>query len=162
MVAHCTYAQFRAERDTLPALAQSPLIIACVLGIALNLSGIGLPFVAGELIEIFARAALPMGLLTVGTAPDLRAVRTGILPVLVASWLKLLILPLLTALACRLLSIGDLAMAVAVIFAALPTATSAYILAQQMGGAARLMAALLTVQTLAAVVTMLLLLLLLV
>jgi len=86
----------------------------------------------------------------------------GSRPVLVDSGLKLLILPLLTALACRLLSIGDLAMAVAVIFAALPTATSSYILAQQMGGDARLMAALLTVQTLAAVVTMLLLLLLLV
>jgi len=149
-------------RDTLPALAQNPLIIACVLGIALNLSGIGLPFVTGELLEIFARAALPMGLLTVGADLDLRAVRTGVWPVLVASGLKLLVLPLLTALACRLLGIGDLAMAVAVIFAALPTATSAYILAQQMGGDAQLMAGLLTVQTLAAVVTMPLVLLLLV
>lgn len=149
-------------RDTLLALAQNPLIIACVLGIALNLSGIGLPFVTGELLEIFARAALPMGLLTVGADLDLRAVRTGVLPVLVSSGVKLLILPLLTALACWLLGIGDLAMAVAVIFAALPTATSAYILAQQMGGDAQLMAGLLTVQTLAAVVTMPLLLLLLV
>ncbi|MFP4436282.1 MAG: AEC family transporter [Chloroflexaceae bacterium] len=149
-------------RDTLLALAQNPLIIACVLGIALNLSGIGLPFVTGELLEIFARAALPMGLLTVGADLDLRAVRTGVLPVLVSSGVKLLILPLLTALACWLLGIGDLAMAVAVIFAALPTATSAYILAQQMGGDAQLMAGLLTVQTLAAVVTMPLVLLLLV
>jgi hypothetical protein len=149
-------------RDTLLALVQNPLIIACVLGIALNLSGIGLPFVTGELLEIFAQAALPMGLLTVGADLDLRAVQTGVWPVLVASGLKLLILPLLTALACRLLGIDDLAMAVAVIFAALPTATSAYILAQQMGGDAQLMAALLTVQTLAAVVTMPLVLLLLV
>jgi hypothetical protein len=149
-------------RDTLLALVQNPLIIACVLGIALNLSGIGLPFVTGELLEIFAQAALPMGLLTVGADLDLRAVQTGVWPVLVASGLKLLILPLLTALACRLLGIDDLAMAVAVIFAALPTATSAYILAQQMGGDAQLMAGLLTVQTLAAVVTMPLVLLLLV
>jgi hypothetical protein len=149
-------------RDTLLALVQNPLIIACVLGIALNLSGIGLPFVTGELLEIFAQAALPMGLLTVGSDLDLRAVQTGVWPVLVASGLKLLILPLLTALACRLLGIDDLAMAVAVIFAALPTATSAYILAQQMGGDAQLMAGLLTVQTLAAVVTMPLVLLLLV
>lgn len=149
-------------RDTLLALVQNPLIIACVLGIALNLSGIGLPFVTGELLEIFAQAALPMGLLTVGADLDLRAVQTGVWPVLVASGLKLLILPLLTALACRLLGIDELAMAVAVIFAALPTATSAYILAQQMGGDAQLMAGLLTVQTLAAVVTMPLVLLLLV
>jgi hypothetical protein len=89
-------------------------------------------------------------------------VQTGVWPVLVASGLKLLILPLLTTLACRLLGIDELAMAVAVIFAALPTATSAYILAQQMGGDAQLMAGLLTVQTLAAVVTMPLVLLLLV
>ncbi len=150
----------RHWRDTLPALAKNPLIVACVLGIALNLSGIGLPFVTGELLEIFARAALPMGLLTVGADLDLHAVRTEILPVVVSSGLKLLILPLLTALACRLLGIDDLPMAVAVIFAALPTATSAYILAQQMGGDARLMAGLLTVQTLLAVVTMPLVLLL--
>jgi hypothetical protein len=43
---------------------------------------------------------------------------------------------------------------VALLFNALPSATSAYILARQMGGAPGLVANILTVQTLAAAVTL--------
>jgi hypothetical protein len=74
--------------------------------------------------------------------------------------LKLAGLPLLTAAFCWLLDVGGVAWSVAMIFNALPAATSAYILARQMGGAPGLVANILTVQALAAAVTLPLLVLL--
>ena len=47
-------------------LITNPLILACLTGIGLNLSGIGLPWGSAAVLEILARAALPLGLLAVG------------------------------------------------------------------------------------------------
>lgn len=141
-------------RGILLSLAQNPLILACLLGIALNLLGIGLPLGSGAVLEIFSRAALPMGLLTVGAGLNVRAAQASLLPVAVASGLKLLLLPALTLGACHLLGLSAMATTVVVVFAALPTATSAYILAQELGGDMPLMAAILTVQTVLAVLSM--------
>jgi malonate transporter len=51
------------------------------------------------------------------------------------------------------LGVGGVALKVAILSAAMPTASGSYILARQMGGDAPLMAEILTVQTLIAVVT---------
>jgi hypothetical protein len=141
-------------RGILLSLAQNPLILACLLGIALNLLGIGLPLGSGAVLEIFSSAALPMGLLTVGAGLNVRAARASLLLVGISSGLKLLLLPALTLIACHLLGLSAMATTVVVVFAALPTATSAYILAQELGGDMPLMAAILTVQTVLAVLTM--------
>jgi predicted permease len=61
--------------------------------------------------------------------------------------LKLLLLPALTWLGCIWLGVGGVSLAVAVLFNGLPTATSAFILARQLGGDHRLMAAIITGQT---------------
>ena len=105
-------------------LLRNPLILACLAGIALSLSGIGLPWGTAALLEILARAALPLGL------------------------------PLLAALLCALLGAGALETAVLISFAALPGASTAYILARQMGGDAPLIAAIVTVETALALVTL--------
>ncbi|MDX1595136.1 MAG: AEC family transporter [Gammaproteobacteria bacterium] len=138
----------------LRGLASNPLILACLAGIALNLGGFGLPFGSGDVLGILARAALPLGLLAVGAGLDAQAVRGrhGMVAVVVA--VKLLGMPLVMAGAARLAQLPPAETAVAVLFAALPTAPSAYILARQMGGDARLVAGMLTLQTVAAVVTL--------
>lgn len=141
-------------RDVLASLATNPLIIACLIGIALNWWRIGLPLGTQPIFDIFSRAALPLGLLTVGAGLDLAALRTATMPVVLSSGLKLLLLPLLTAVVCALLALGSQATTIAVLFAALPTAPSAYILAQQLGGDVRLMAAITTAQTVLAALTM--------
>jgi hypothetical protein len=141
-------------RDVVVSLVTNPLIIACAIGIVLNWSGIGLPWLSGSILEIFSRAALPLGLLTVGAGLDVRAVQTATMPVAVASVLKLLVVPLLAVLACRMLALGGDTATIVIMFAALPTAPSAYILAQQLGGDVKLMAGILTIQTMLAALTM--------
>lgn len=132
----------------------NPLILACVAGGVLNVTGLGLPVVLGDLITILAQAALPLGLLVVGAALDLASARRAGLVVVLTAVLKLLALPAITWALLGALGVGGTEAAVAVIFSALPTATSSYILARQMGGDATLMATMVTAQTLLSAISL--------
>ena len=134
-------------------LITNPLILACLTGIGLNLSGIGLPWGSAAVLDILARAALPLGLLAVGAGLRVEGLaRPGLLAA--ASALKLLALPALAAVLCWMVAPGRLETAVLVTFAALPGASTAYILARQLGGDAPLIAAIVTVETAAALATL--------
>jgi hypothetical protein len=134
-------------------LLTNPLILGCLTGIGLNLSGIGLPWGSAAVLEILARAALPLGLLAVGAGLRLEGLaRPGLLAA--ASALKLVALPALAAGLCWVMQLGRLETAVLVTFAALPGAPTAYILARQLGGDAPLIAAIVTVETAAALITL--------
>lgn len=131
----------------LGATARNPLIIACGLGIALNLSGSGLPGPLAQLVPLLGDAALPLGLLTVGAGLRFGDLRGVWYPLALASALKLLALPLLTLGLSLAWQVPAPALSIAVLFAALPCASTAYVLAQELGGDARLMALILTAQT---------------
>jgi len=135
-------------------LLANPLVLACLLGFALNVSGLGLPPVAGETLSILARAALPLALLAVGAGLDFGTARASSGRVGAAVALKLIALPLLTAGFCWALGVQGLAWSIALLFNALPAATSSYILARQLGGAPGLVANILTVQTLGAALSL--------
>jgi malonate transporter len=148
--------------SVLGQLARNPLLLACVLGILLNVSGLRLPLGSALVLDILARAALPLGLLAVGAGLQLDGVRAQGRALLVSSAFKLLIMPALIAGLALAMGLNALEMAVLVLFAALPGATSSYILARQLGGDAPLMAAIITTETAASMVTLPFILLLLV
>lgn len=141
-------------RAALTGIARNPIIWGVLIGGAFNVSGIGQPFIVGDLVSILGRATLPIGLLAVGAALDLQAARAAGLGLVLSSFLKLLALPALTWLLAVLLGLGPLETAIAVIFNALPSASSAYVLARQMGGDHRLMAGIITATTLVAALTL--------
>jgi malonate transporter and related proteins len=141
-------------REVALAVATNPLILSCLLGILLNVTGIGLPPVIEPLLVALGSASLPLGLLAVGAGLDLGAARRAGVPVGIAASTKLLLLPLLTGSALWLFGVSGLAYQVALLYAALPCSASAYVLSRQMGGDAPLMAGIITAQTLAAVVSM--------
>jgi predicted permease len=132
----------------------NPLILAALLGMGLNGSGLGLPPVVEPTFEILARAALALGLLAVGAGLDFAAVRRQLGAIAFTSAVKLLVVPAFTAGACWALGVSGLAAFTAVLFNGLPAAPSAYILARQLGGDAGLMAGILTAQIALAVVTL--------
>ena len=74
----------------------NPLIIACSIGWFLSLSGIGLPYIAGDILEIVGRAALPFGLLAVGAALKPTVIREHIGPVVYSSIAQFGLKPLVT------------------------------------------------------------------
>ncbi|WP_210397160.1 AEC family transporter [Motiliproteus sediminis] len=135
-------------------VATNPLIIACVLGGALNLTGIGIPAPVVPVLQLISSMALPLGLLAVGVGLDFRLLRQGGLGLWLACGFKLLLYPLLFLGLALLLGVPADARSVLLLFALLPTAPSAYILARQLGGDAPLMAAIITLQTLLAIVSM--------
>ena len=134
-------------------LVTNPLILACLLGIGLNVTGIGLPWGSAAVLEILARAALPLGLLAVGAGLRLDGLAQPRL-LIGTSALKLLGAPALAGMLCGLVEPGQLETAVLVTFTALPGASASYILARQMGGDAPLIAAIVTVETALAIVTL--------
>ncbi|HRV96608.1 MAG TPA: AEC family transporter [Anaerolineae bacterium] len=136
------------------SMAKNPLILACAVGIGLNLTGLGLPLGSGEVLAILSRAALPLGLLIVGAGLNLGSITQSTPAILFSSGLKLILYPWLIASGCTWLGVTGDALAIVVLFGSLPTATSAYILAIELGGDARLMAAIITGQTLFAAATM--------
>lgn len=140
--------------QSVAALVRNPLILACLIGIGLNLSGIGLPGWSGAAVELLGRAALPLGLVAVGVALRPQALLRLDRGVLTANLVKLVLMPAVVLGVAVLLGLDAVSRDIALLFAALPTATSAYILARQLGGDAELIAALITSQTLLAMATL--------
>lgn len=119
-------------------LARNPLFLTTIAALGWNLAGLGLPAPAGQFLGRLAEAAIALGLLAVGAALKLRS--TGILGESgrgAASYflaVKLLVMPSIALAAARFIGLAGIHFDIALAFAALPTASSAYILAQRMGG----------------------------
>ncbi len=128
-------------------VARNPLILACVAGFGLNQLPFPLPEALLRIFDLLGRAALPLGLLAVGSGLRVSSVTSYAGAIAVSSLFKLLLYPSLTALWCALFGVSGPALTVAVLFSGLPTATSSYILARQLGGDKELMAAIITLQT---------------
>lgn len=127
---------------------RNPLILATVSGLLFNLLGLKLPDLANTTLGRLGAAALPLGLMAVGAGLQLGALREG--PKLAASLLaiKHLAMPALALVVVSALGLPASQQAVVVAFAALPTASSAYVLAVRMGGHGGFTVGLVTVSTL--------------
>lgn len=138
----------------LKLLSRNPLILACAAGILLNVSGIGLPGAIGITFDILGKAALTIGLLAIGAGLQIPAAFRSKWTVVMTSALKLMVMPMLMMGWCYVFDVTGLPRQVVLICAAVPGATSSYILARQLGGDSTLMASLITGGTLLAALTM--------
>jgi len=137
-------------RSLLLPILKNPLILACLAGALINLSGLGLPGGSDRLLSLLAAASLPLGLLCVGAALKPRELG-GEIPAL--GWnsvLRLLAVPLLAFAVALAVDLPAMETTILVLFFALPTAPTAYVLTRQLGGDSRLMAGIITLQTLLA------------
>ncbi|MBI1239280.1 MAG: AEC family transporter [Alphaproteobacteria bacterium] len=136
------------------SLAMNPLLWACALGIAAQALGLSIPVALETTVATIGKAAVPLGLLAVGASLDLAAARASGSAVALTCTLRLLVMPGIMWASLTLWGIEGIGRDIAVVFGATPTATSAYILARQLGGDAVLMANLVTATTLGAIATM--------
>ena len=135
-------------------LARNPLVIACAAGIAWHLARLPMPALPARMLELLSSAALPLGLLAVGAG--LRFESGALRWPALAWWtgVKLVALPAVALALSRAMGLSPLEQQIAVVMAAVPTATSAYILAVQMKGAGPPVAMLISIGTLLAAVTL--------
>ncbi len=132
----------------------NPLIIACILGLVFNLLGVELPKSLLGTADFLGRSALPFALLAVGAGLKFDSLFNSKLAIALSSISRLILIPLVCWLLCLWLKIDADVAKIAIIFCAMPTAVSSYILARQMGGNAEGMAQIITFQTTAAAITL--------
>ena len=144
----------QGERGLVRELVRHPLVLACLAGFAWNALGWPMPAPVDHGLALLGQASLAAGLLSVGAAMRFEAASGEWAAH--AWWLivKLAVAPALAWLLARELGIAGMEARVLLLCAALPTATSAYILAAQLGGDARAVALQVTAGTLAAMVTL--------
>lgn len=135
-------------------LAKNPLILATLAGLAFNGAGLELPAPAAQFLGRLAEASIALGLLAVGAALRLRGNAGNHLPGIYILTVKHLAVPTATWVAAGYFGLPALYFHIAMVFAALPTATSAYILAVRMGGDGPGTAWLISASTLAAMLTL--------
>lgn len=135
------------------SIITNPLIIACLLGGSINYLDITLPIITINLLKILSASALPMGLLSIGFALDLSSIKEAKSELIISTVLKLLIMPLFMYSIGIYYGLSTLLLTIVVIFAAMPTAPSSFILARQLGGDVKLMASIITFQTLLSVLS---------
>jgi len=140
-------------RAILLGIGRNPLVLATLAGALCHAAGWTLPRPLDALLARLAAAAVALGLLGVGAA--LRVDRSVWQP---AGWMivaiKLLALPAIAWGLAQWWEIEGLARQMLILFAALPSASSAYILASRLGGDAPAVARLISLTTVASALTL--------
>ena len=134
-------------------LALNPLLLAVAIGFGIAALG-GLPAGLAPTVQTLGRASVALGLLCVGAALSLQSFSDRVGVQAATGVLKLVVMPAVTWALCIALGVPPLATAVAVVFMALPTAATSYVMARAMGGDAPLMAAITHDEHIASIVTL--------
>ena len=139
----------------LKELSRNPLVIATAIGLSLNLLGITPPDLITTILDRASSASLALGLLCVGAGLSFSGItnRAGQIQTIAVTSIKLVALPIVTWTLCWWFDISGTQRDIAVLFASLPTATSAYILAARMGGNGPLAAGMVSISTLVSMAT---------
>ena len=138
-------------------LAKNPLILATLAGAAANQAGFQPPEMLLQFLGRLGEAAIALGLLAVGAGLRSAGAKVGAGAAAAAGYLlavKLIAMPLAALGLIRWFGLTGVYAGVALVFAALPTASSAYILAQRMGGDGPRVAWLISVSTLLGMLTL--------
>lgn len=129
------------------AMLANPILLACLIGLALNFARV--PHLPGvwETLELLGSAALPLGLIIAGAGLSFAEVARRKFTIAGVSFVKLIVMPPLMWGLCILFGGDHLAQGVAMLCGAAPGAAAAYLLARQMGGDAPLMAGVIALTT---------------
>ncbi|OTG66766.1 AEC family transporter [Acinetobacter silvestris] len=141
-------------RSVVFSLVKNPLILSCVIGILFNVLGFSLWAGLESLLKQLAICSLPLGLLCVGAALQFMAFKQDAMILFLNTFGRLLIVPALAFLICKMLNLSVLETQVLVVFFALPTASAAYILTKVLAGDSQLMAGVISLQTLCSALTL--------
>lgn len=139
---------------TLRRVALNPFLIASLGGVLVALSGWTIPAPILAPLEMLAQAAIPVALISIGATMNWGALAkldrfTGII-----NATKLVILPSLVCLVAWIVGAGGPLVQVLIVFAALPTASAAHVLAAGFGADRKRVATLIAQTTLLSAVSL--------
>lgn len=128
-------------------IAKNPLVQGCAIGLVINLSGLDLPPVASQTLDLIGRAALGIGLLTVGAALSIKRLLHITPTIATGIAFRLILCPLVFLLLSKSFGLSPLETLAGLMVLTVPAASNGYIVAKQMGGNADLYADILSWQT---------------
>lgn len=139
-------------RKVVQSVISNPLIIGCVLGFIANIYPSLLPIAVFNTMDILSKAALPLALLSIGAAVRVNLIfdlSNAVNPLMLwmTTLVRLFIAPIIYWGIAYVFGFPDITTHILILLAAVPTATSAYILSRQMGGDVDLMVAIISLET---------------
>lgn len=152
----------RASRGSLAALGdiglalvKNPLLISAIGGLAMAITGVGLPAPIERLLEILGVSASPCALVAIGLFMASRPLNAGLLEVGWVSVLKLIWHPLICWwLIATVFPLDAYWSASAIILTALPTGTLTFVVAQQYSAYVERTSGIILVSTIVSVITL--------
>ncbi len=139
-------------RQVMLRIVKNPLIVACILGLAFNWTGV--PDIVFDTIVIIGNGGLGLALLAVGAGMRLDQAAQDKLLVFIGVFVRLVGMPLIVIAMAWLVGLEGIPRTIAIIAGAVPTAASSYVMARKMGGNAELMSNIVTFQIIASFVTL--------
>jgi hypothetical protein len=141
-------------RSAAGGLATNPILIACVGGLLVALSGASLPVLAVRTLSAIGQMALPLALLCIGGTLYTSRVRGSLRWALVGAGMKVSLVPAAGYALAIWVGLSAEHMRIALILLACPTASASYVLAGQLGGDLSLASSLIVISNLLAVPAM--------
>ena len=154
VLAHYASPERQSVRTIVMTVVRNPLIWACAIGLAINVSHLPLPRIWHEVAEALGRSSLAIGLLVTGAGLHLEGLFRPNAAAALTVFLKLIAMPVVAAALALLFGLSGPNLVIVVSCSAVPASSSAYVLARQMGGDAPLLAQIITLQTILAALTM--------
>ncbi len=137
----------------LKQIANNPLILASFGGIIWSFLRLPMPQIIDRAFGIITGMSLPLALIAIGASFSLRKLRGDLAIAALATCFKIVVLPTLAGGILILLGVRGQELAIGVLLAGTPTATAAYIMAQQLKGDAELSGAIIMLSTLFSLAT---------
>ncbi|NKB28976.1 MAG: AEC family transporter [Rhodobacteraceae bacterium] len=139
---------------TLHKIALNPFLLASLAGVLVGLSGLQIPGLILAPLQLLAQAAIPIALISVGATMNWGALAKLNLFSATITATKLILLPLAAWAVAMTLGMQGATPSVLVVFAALPTASAAHVLAAGFGADRTLAATLVAQSTLLAAISL--------
>ena len=136
-----------AQRGFMGELVRNPLIIATASGLVANLLGFSIPEVLAPTVTRIGAASIALGLMAAGAGMQFQSLARGKLLGASVLTIRHLLSPVIAWLLARAFRLGAAETTILLTFAALPTASSCYVLAARMGYNGPYVAGLVTLST---------------
>ena len=140
-------------RLALSSLLRNPIIWACGIGAALNLTGVPKLDLVMGVFDLMGPGAIALGLITAGAGLSFRYAASRPVLMLTVTLIKMVVLPVGMFWLTGVLGGDRMAQGIALLAGASPGAAASYVMARQMGGDAPLMAGVVALTTVASALT---------
>ncbi|MDX2050251.1 MAG: AEC family transporter [Rickettsiaceae bacterium] len=132
----------------------NPLIIASIVGLIFNYFDLNIVTSVKNTLQSISNSASTIGLICVGAGLKFSFKKINKFAVLLSCAVKLVIMPTVTFIILKILSINGLAHSVCMLYSSLPTATNSYILSKQLGGDPDTMTSIITMSIMCSVLSL--------